>query len=83
MKGMDFNMEKEKINYSLIEEPKTALPKRGGNYVSEESKKENQRKREQKRERLLARIDFLTDKLNERYDKEDDDHPFHWGEGSC
>ena len=76
-------MEKEKINSSLIEEPETALPKRGGNYVSETSIKEKEEQEKRERERLLARVDYLTDKFDERYDEEDDDHPFHWGEGSC
>lgn len=78
-------MEKEKINSSLIEEPETALPKRGGNYISEKSIKEKQKQENQETGRLLARIDYLTDKLSEAYheNNDEDDHPFHWGEGSC
>ena len=74
-------MEKEKINYSLIEEPKTALPKRGGNYISDKSKQEKREKRNRKMEALYDEIDNLRDQLHQ-YDKHDDG-PFHWGEGSC
>lgn len=42
-------MKNEKLIPSLIEEDKTSLPKRGGNYVSEESKEKARFERAQKK----------------------------------
>ncbi len=70
-------MKDEKLNLSLIEEDKTSLPRRGGNYVSDEEKARAELEKTKKKLR-----DYNSNR-DHGSDSKDDDHPFFWGEGSC
>lgn len=77
-------MKNEKTRLILLREDKSSLPKRGGNYVSDES---IQLKQQEELKKELSRMH--TSEAEIRADErakwitEEEDHPFHWGEGSC
>lgn len=71
---------------TLLREDKASLPKRGGNYISDESKQQEELKKKLSemhtfeakiRADEMERLRYITIK------EDNEDHPFHWGEGSC
>lgn len=75
-------MENKKLDFSLIEEPVSSLPKRGGNYISEDSIRQKQEEDQNEIDRLRRKIESLKERSYSKSER-DDNHPFHWGEGSC
>lgn len=78
-------MKNEKTRLILLREDKSSLPKRGGNYVSDES---IQLKQQEELKKELSRMhtseaEIRADEREKWITEEEEDHPFHWGEGSC
>ncbi len=80
---------KNEEKLTLLREDKASLPKRGGNYISDESihlKQQEELKKKLSemhtfeakiRADEMERLRYITTK------EDDENHPFHWGEGSC
>ena len=79
-------MKNEKSRPTLLRESKSSLPRRGGNYVSDESIRS---KYYENLEENLWRQKIFEEEIraDERskwiHEEEEEDQPFHWGEGSC
>lgn len=77
-------MKNEKSRPTLLKEDKSSLPKRGGNYVSDESIHLKQKEEFKKTlNRMRASEEEIRSDEREKWITKEEDHPFHWGEGSC